>query len=76
MGNCSPAAWGHVTLAGAFQIAQKPNAEAIKSCLLCQNMNTHPIQCISKGELGCFPELQKASWHSGDHCLRHGPGVW
>lgn len=54
MGNCSPDAWGQVTLAAASQIAQKSNAEAVKSYLLCQNMNTHPIQYISKQELRLF----------------------
>lgn len=45
---CSPAAWHQVRLAGASQIALNTNAEAIKSYLLCQKVNKHPIQYISE----------------------------
>lgn len=51
---CSPTAGGQVALARASQIALNTNAEAIKFYLLCQKVNTHPIQYFSKRELRWF----------------------
>lgn len=51
---CSPTAGDRVRLAGASQIALNTSAEAIKSYLLCQKVNTHPVPYFSKREPRLF----------------------